>query len=169
MYEREGSECQREMMTLFMDGPQEKNVKKIREHKLRYFNLSRIIILPNMLAQLYCGRLWTIWKTNAHNKYNMWTKKFKRCRSAVALLPKFIQNLLGFIVVLFFVFQEKGPGTCTRARNHFLNRPLLLSFGTDPSQCVLLYPLNYRISSNKTRGYYFFDGSSTAGIIRMRV
>ena len=27
----------------------------------------------------------------------------------------------------------------------------------------------YRISSNKTRGYYFFTGSSTEGIIRMRV
>ena len=27
----------------------------------------------------------------------------------------------------------------------------------------------YRISSNKTRGYYFFAGPSTAGIIRMRV
>ena len=28
---------------------------------------------------------------------------------------------------------------------------------------------SYRISSNKTRGYYFFNRPSTEGIIRMRV
>ena len=31
-----------------------------------------------------------------------------------------------------------------------------------------LWVLNYRISSNKTRGYYLFTRPSTAGIIRMR-
>ena len=34
----------------------------------------------------------------------------------------------------------------------------------------VVYELNeYRISSNKTRGYYFFTGPSNAGIIRTRV
>ena len=31
------------------------------------------------------------------------------------------------------------------------------------------YNIAYRISSNKTRGYYFFTRPSTAGIIRTRV
>ena len=56
---RKGSENQWELMTSFMDGPPEKNVKKIREHKLRYFNLSRIIILPNM--NLACSALLRSW------------------------------------------------------------------------------------------------------------
>ena len=90
-------------MTLFMDDPQEKNVKKNSgniNYDISICHASSSCQIWIFLAQLYCGHeLCSIWKTNAHNKYNMWTKKFKRCRAAVALLPKFIQNVLGFIVI----------------------------------------------------------------------
>ena len=41
----------------------------------------------------------------------------------------------------FFVFREKGPGTCTRARE-LLPLVTALLGSIDPSLCVLLCPLN---------------------------
>ena len=67
--------------------------------------------------------------------------EFKFAIEGVLLCIVAIFGLIGNTLAFVFVFREKGPGTCTRARE-LLPLVTALLGSIDPSLCVLLCPLN---------------------------